>query len=53
MHGQLITIHLSKNLANKGIDNIITDEPVMAREVVYSRNTSETITNMIKYVFNK
>ena len=42
-----------KNLANKGIDNIITDEPVMAREVVYSRNTSETITNMIKYVFNK
>ena len=37
----------------KGIDNIITDEPVMAREVVYSRNTSETITNMIKYVFNK
>ncbi len=42
-----------KNLANKGIDNIITDVPVTAREVVYSRNTSETITNMIKYVFNK
>ena len=42
-----------KNLANKGIDNIITDVPVTAREVVYSRDTSETITNMIKYVFNR
>lgn len=42
-----------KNLANKGIDNIITDVPVTAREVVYSRETSETITNMIKYVFNR
>ena len=41
-----------KNLANKGIDNIITDVPVTAREVVYSRDTSETLTNMIKYVFN-
>lgn len=42
-----------KNLANKGIDNIITDVPVTAREVIYSRDTSETLINMIKYVFNK
>ena len=31
----------------------VTDVPVTAREVVYSRDTSETITNMIKYVFNR
>lgn len=41
-----------KNLTNKGVDNIITDEPVLAREVIYSRDTSETLINMIKYVFN-
>ena len=42
-----------KNLANKGVDNIITDDPLVAKEVIYSRNTSETIINMIKYVFNR
>lgn len=42
-----------KNLANKGVDNIITDEPITAQEVIYSRNTSETLVNMIKYVFSK
>ena len=42
-----------KNLSNKGVDNIITDDPVLARETVYSRNTSETIVNMAKYVFNR
>lgn len=42
-----------KNLANKGVDNIITDDPVTAQEVIYSRNTSETVVNMIKYVFSK
>ena len=41
-----------KNLTNKGVDNIITDNPVLARETVYSRDTSETLINMIKYVFN-
>ena len=39
-----------KNLTNKGVDNIITDKPVTAREVIYS---SETLINMIKYVFNQ
>ena len=42
-----------KNLSNKGVDNIITDDPVLARETVYPRNTSETIVNMAKYVFNR
>lgn len=41
-----------KNLANKGVDNIITDVPITAKEVIYSRNTSETLINMIKYVFS-
>ncbi len=41
-----------KNLTNKGVDNIITDDPLLARETIYSRDTSETLVNMIKYVFN-
>ena len=40
------------NLTNKGVDCIITDDPVMAKEAVYSRDTTDTIFNMIKYVFN-
>lgn len=42
-----------KNLTNKGVDNIITDDPVLARETIYSRDTSETLVNMAKYVFNQ
>jgi len=42
-----------KNLTNKGVDNIITDKPVLAREVIYSRDTSDTLVNMLKYVFNR
>lgn len=42
-----------KNLTNKGVDGIITDKPVLARETIYSRDTSETIVNMIRYVFNQ
>lgn len=42
-----------KNLTNKGVDGIITDNPVLARETIYSRDTSETIVNMIRYVFNQ
>ena len=42
-----------RNLTNKGVDNIITDNPVLAAETVYSRNTSETMLNMLKYVFNQ
>ena len=42
-----------KNLTNKGDDGVITDNPVLARETIYSRDTSETIVNMIRYVFNQ
>ena len=42
-----------KNLTNKGVDGVITDNPVLAREIIYSRDTSETIVNMIRYVFNQ
>jgi len=42
-----------KNLTNKGVDGVITDNPVLARETIYSRDTSETIVNMIRYVFNQ
>ena len=42
-----------KNLTNKGVDNIITDDPILARETIYSRDTSETLVNMAKYVFNQ
>ena len=42
-----------KSLTNKGVDGIITDKPVLARETIYSRDTSDTIVNMIRYVFNQ
>ena len=42
-----------KNLTNKGVDGVITDNPVLAREIIYSRDTSETIVNMLRYVFNQ
>ncbi|WP_081823222.1 glycerophosphodiester phosphodiesterase family protein [Lachnospira multipara] len=40
------------NLTNKGVDCLITDNPVMIKEAIYSRDTSNTIFSMIKYVFN-
>ena len=42
-----------KNLTNKGVDGVISDNPVLARETIYSRDTSEAIVNMIRYVFNQ
>ena len=41
-----------KALANMGVDNIITDDPVMAREAVYSRYTVRELVNILNYVFN-
>ena len=41
-----------KSLANMGVDNIITDDPVMAREEVYSRYTVRELMNILDYVFN-
>ncbi len=42
-----------RNLANKGVDDIITDKPGVAKETLLSRDTSETLLNMAKYVFNQ
>lgn len=42
-----------RNLTNKGVDSIITDNTILAIETVYSRDTSETVLNMLKYVFNQ
>lgn len=42
-----------RSLSNKGVDNIITDNPVLVREVIYSRDSSETLLTMLKYVFNR
>ena len=53
MRGRLIIKDSIKNLTNKGVDGVITDNPVLARETIYSRDTSETIVNMIRYVFNQ
>lgn len=41
-----------KSLANMGVDNIITDDPVMAREAVYSRYTGKELVNILDYVFS-
>lgn len=41
-----------KALANMGVDNIITDDPVMAREAVYSRYTGKELMNILDYVFS-
>ena len=41
-----------KSLADMGVDNIITDDPVKAREVIYSRYTIREISYILEYVFN-
>lgn len=40
-----------KKLIEYGVDNIITDNPVLAREVVYFRGDSRFITRLIEIVF--
>lgn len=42
-----------KSLANMGVDNIITDDPVAAREAVYSRYTTRGMINILNYVFGR
>lgn len=42
-----------RTLANMGVDNIITDNPVMARSVVYSRYTVQEIINILDYIFRR
>ncbi|WP_455715880.1 glycerophosphodiester phosphodiesterase family protein [Anaerosporobacter sp.] len=40
-------------LKNMGVDNIITDKPVKAREVLYSRVANQSIQDLIKRVVNQ
>ena len=38
-------------MAKMGVDNIITDNPVKCREIVYSKYSNEKIMDILKYVF--
>lgn len=40
-------------LKNMGVDNIITDKPVKAREILYSKVTNQSIQDLIKRVVNQ
>lgn len=42
-----------ENLTALGVDNIITDDPVMAREVIYSKYSYKELVNILNYVFDK
>lgn len=39
--------------AGMGVDYIITDNPVLAREVIYSKDTPDMIKNFINFVFER
>ena len=40
-------------LKNMGVDNIITDKPVKAREILYSKVANQSIQDLIKRVVNQ
>ena len=40
-----------EEMAKMGVDNIITDNPVKCREIVYSKYSNEKIMDILKYVF--
>ena len=42
-----------ENLTALGVDNIITDDPVRAREVIYSKYSYKELVDILNYVFNK
>lgn len=42
-----------KQMIDAGVDDIITDNPLLAREVIYSQNTSTTMLEMLQYVFDR
>lgn len=42
----------AKQLTGMGVDAIITDNPVMAREVVYDKYSNTLIKNVLSYVFD-
>ena len=37
--------------AGMGADNIITDDPILAREVIYSKDTPDVFVTVLNYVF--
>lgn len=37
--------------ANMGADNIITDNPILAREVIYSKDAPDIFVSVLRYVF--
>ena len=45
--------NIIKKAYDEGVDTIITDNPLLAREIIYSKNTSTTLIEMLKYVFDK
>lgn len=42
-----------KRMLECGVDGIITDNPVLAREIIYAENTSATLLEMLQYVFDR
>lgn len=44
--------HYIDRLAAIGVDNIITDDPVMARTIIYSREIPEYTLNLLKLIFD-
>jgi len=36
---------------NMGVDNIITDEPLFARKIIYSKDTPDILKSVMDYVF--
>ncbi len=51
MSGRLTVKTGPRNLPVMGVDGLITDNPVMAREVVYSKYSNTLIYNVLSYVF--
>lgn len=42
-----------KEMTKIGVDNIITDNPVKCRELIYSKYSNERIMDILKYVFER
>ncbi len=46
------TKEMSKKLTIMGVDGLITDDPVMVKEIVYSKYSNTLMDNVLCYVFN-
>lgn len=42
-----------KKMLECGVDSVITDNPVLAREIIYADNTNATLLEMLEYVFDR